>query len=159
MRQRLALAEAAPENLAARLDGLFGPAKAAGPVDWQKLACALATRGAFSIITGGPGTGKTTTVVRLLALLQALALTAPAPGKRPRALRIRLAAPTGKAAARLNEAIAGAVASLPLAELEHAGLGNAETLRASIPLSVTTLHRLLGSRPDSRRLRHHAPQR
>jgi ATP-dependent exoDNAse (exonuclease V) alpha subunit len=39
-------------------------------VDWQKLACALATRAGFSIITGGPGTGKTTTVVRLLALLQ-----------------------------------------------------------------------------------------
>ncbi|MCO5763408.1 MAG: exodeoxyribonuclease V subunit alpha, partial [Chromatiaceae bacterium] len=136
------------------LDRLF-PATPLRP-DWQKIACALAARGAFSVITGGPGTGKTTTVVRLLALLQALALTAPAPGKRPRALRIRLAAPTGKAAARLNEAIAGAVASLPLAELEHAGLGNAATLRASIPLSVTTLHRLLGSRPDTRRLRHHA---
>jgi exodeoxyribonuclease V alpha subunit len=136
------------------LDRLF-PATPIRP-DWQKIACALAARGAFSVITGGPGTGKTTTVVRLLALLQALALTAPAPGKRPRALRIRLAAPTGKAAARLNEAIAGAVASLPLAELEHAGLGNAATLRASIPLSVTTLHRLLGSRPDTRRLRHHA---
>ena len=45
-------------------------------IDWQKLACALATRGAFSIITGGPGTGKTTTVVRLLALLQAPAVEA-----------------------------------------------------------------------------------
>jgi exodeoxyribonuclease V alpha subunit len=45
-------------------------------IDWQKLACALATRGAFSIVTGGPGTGKTTTVVRLLALLQAPAVEA-----------------------------------------------------------------------------------
>ncbi len=136
------------------LDHLFPPT-AIHP-DWQKLACALAARGAFSVITGGPGTGKTTTVVRLLALLQTLALTAPAPGKPARALRIRLAAPTGKAAARLNASIAGAVASLPLAELEQAGLGNAATLRASIPLTVTTLHRLLGSRPDTRRLRHHA---
>ena len=124
--------------------------------DWQKIACALAARGAFSVITGGPGTGKTTTVVRLLALLQALALTAPAPSKTARPLRIRLAAPTGKAAARLNASIAGTVANLPLAELEQAGLCDAATLRASIPLSVTTLHRLLGSRPDTRRLRHHA---
>ncbi len=135
--------------------GHLFPPSAIDP-DWQKIACALAARGAFSVITGGPGTGKTTTVVRLLALLQALALTAPAPGKTARPLRIRLAAPTGKAAARLNASIAGAVASLPLAELEHAGLANAATLRASIPLTVTTLHRLLGSRPDTRRLRHHA---
>ncbi|MGV8228444.1 AAA family ATPase, partial [Pseudomonas aeruginosa] len=60
---------------------------------WQKLACALAARGYFSLITGGPGTGKTTTVVRLLGLLQAPAVAAGQP------LRIRLAAPTGKAAA------------------------------------------------------------
>jgi exodeoxyribonuclease V alpha subunit len=53
------------------LNGLFGSPAQNAPVDWQKLACALATRGAFSIVTGGPGTGKTTTVVRLLALLQA----------------------------------------------------------------------------------------
>lgn len=119
--------------------------------DWQKLACALAAPRAFGIITGGPGTGKTTTVVRLLALLQALALAAPNPGKPPRPLRIRLAAPTGKAAARLNESIAGAVARLPLAEL-----ANGEAVRATIPVTVTTLHRLLGSRPDTRRLRYHA---
>ncbi len=121
-----------------------------GP-DWQKLACALAAPSAFSVITGGPGTGKTTTVVRLLALLQALALAAPSPGKPPRPLRIRLAAPTGKAAARLNESIAGAVASLPLA-----ALANGEAVRATIPVTVTTLHRLLGSRPDTRHLRYNA---
>ncbi len=156
--QRMAL----PDTLLRQtLDRLF-PTSPIHP-DWQKLACALAAPGAFSVITGGPGTGKTTTVVRLLALLQTLALTAPAPGKAsdktpdkvtvkpPRPLRIRLAAPTGKAAARLNEAIAGAVASLPLA-----GLPQAEAVRASIPVTVTTLHRLLGSRPDTRRLRHHA---
>src|SRR5690606_12659890 len=103
-------------------------------IDWQKLACALAARGSFSLITGGPGTGKTTTVVRLLALLQAPALAAGQP------LRIRLAAPTGKAAARLTESIGGQVASLPVAE----------AVKQEIPSEVTTLHRLLGSRPDRR---------
>ncbi|WP_295391532.1 exodeoxyribonuclease V subunit alpha [uncultured Thiodictyon sp.] len=126
------------------LGGLFPPSAIAP--DWQKLACALAARSAFSIVTGGPGTGKTTTVVRLLALLQALALAESA-----RPLRIRLAAPTGKAAARLNASIAGTVADLKLGDL-----ADAETVRAAIPVSVTTLHRLLGSRPDTRRLRHHA---
>lgn len=126
----------------------------AAEADWQKLACALAARSAFSVITGGPGTGKTTTVVKLLALLQALALAdAPASGRPARALRIRLAAPTGKAAARLSESIAGALARLPLAEL-----GNGEAIRAAIPVAVSTLHRLLGSRPDSRLFRHHAGQ-
>lgn len=137
------------------LERLFPTAPTPGrPTDWQRLACVLAARSAFSIITGGPGTGKTTTVVRLLALLQALALSEPPPGQpmRPgRPLRIRLAAPTGKAAARLNESIAAAVAGLPLA-----GLANGEAMRAAIPVTVSTLHRLLGSRSDTRRLRHHA---
>jgi exodeoxyribonuclease V alpha subunit len=102
------------------LDALFPPAAAGeAGADWQKMACALAARSGFSILTGGPGTGKTTTVVRLLALLQALALAAPLAGGAARPLRIRLAAPTGKAAARLNESIAGAVARLPLAGLER----------------------------------------
>ena len=143
LRQRLALAEATPENLAVRLDGLFGPAKAAGPVDWQKLACALATRGAFSIITGGPGTGKTTTVVRLLALLQGPAVEARKP------LRIRLAAPTGKAAARLTESISLQVRSLAVPD----------EVREMIPSEVTTVHRLLGNRPGTRHFRHHAGNR
>ncbi|MEF8770709.1 exodeoxyribonuclease V subunit alpha [Candidatus Accumulibacter contiguus] len=134
------------------LDGLFPPAAAGeAGADWQKMACALAARSGFSILTGGPGTGKTTTVVRLLALLQALALAAPSAGGAARPLRIRLAAPTGKAAARLNESIAGAVARLPLAGLEQA-----EAVRAAIPVKVSTLHRLLGSRPDTRHFRHHA---
>ncbi|WP_414718613.1 exodeoxyribonuclease V subunit alpha [Thiocapsa sp.] len=139
------------------LERLFPPGSTPDrSTDWQKLACALAARSAFAIITGGPGTGKTTTVVRLLALLQALALAELPPdqtsaGRPQRALRIRLAAPTGKAAARLNESIAAAVASLPLADLR-----NGEAVRAAIPVTVSTLHRLLGSRPDTRRLRHHA---
>jgi exodeoxyribonuclease V alpha subunit len=137
----------------AALDVLFPsrPAQAEG-ADWQKLACALAARSAFSIITGGPGTGKTTTVVRLLALLQTLALGNAAQAHRvARPLRIRLAAPTGKAAARLNESIAGAVAQLPVARLP-----NGAAVQQAIPTVVTTLHRVLGTRPDSRRFRHDA---
>ncbi len=111
-----------------------------GP-DWQKVACALAVRSRFAVVTGGPGTGKTTTVVKLLALLQHLA-----PARR---LRIRLAAPTGKAAARLNESIASAVDRLPLAEL-----GAPELLRAAIPSRVETVHRLLGGSPLRGGFRH-----
>ncbi|MDR9753157.1 exodeoxyribonuclease V subunit alpha [Pseudomonas sp. SZMC_28357] len=140
LRQRLATGEATPADLAERLTGLFGPATPGGVIDWQKLACALATRGAFSIVTGGPGTGKTTTVVRLLALLQAPAVATGEP------LRIRLAAPTGKAAARLTESISQQVRNLEV---------SAE-VRERIPSDVTTVHRLLGSRPGTRHFRHHA---
>lgn len=145
---RLAAAPSLPDDaLRDVLEVLFPPDAGSPAPDWQKLACALAARSAFAIVTGGPGTGKTTTVVRLLAVLQALAL-ADTPA---RPLRIRLAAPTGKAAARLNESIAGAVA-----KLELTGLPDAEALRGHIPVEVTTLHRLLGSRPDTRHFRHHA---
>ncbi|MFI0471827.1 exodeoxyribonuclease V subunit alpha [Halomonas sp. HMF6819] len=120
-------------------------------LDWQKTACALAARRRFAVITGGPGTGKTTTVVRLLALLQTLRLSH-APTK---PLRIRLAAPTGKAAARLNESIAGQVSGLPTAALEALLEEQvAGALEGAIPVEVTTLHRLLGARPDTRHFRH-----
>jgi exodeoxyribonuclease V alpha subunit len=154
---RSAAFEAALPPGAARraLDVLFEArgAQAGKPprADWQKLACALAARSAFSIVTGGPGTGKTTTVVKLLALLQTLALGQDGRGAGARALRIRLAAPTGKAAARLNESIAGAVARLPFDDLAQG-----DALRAAIPTVVTTLHRVLGTRPGSRRFRHDA---
>ncbi|MDX9666725.1 exodeoxyribonuclease V subunit alpha [Pseudomonas sp. P5_152] len=143
LRQRLVAAEPTPVDLPERLGGLFGQARAGAPIDWQKLACALATRSAFSIITGGPGTGKTTTVVRLLALLQAPAVEVGKP------LRIRLAAPTGKAAARLTESISQQVRSLQVAD----------AVRDKIPADVTTVHRLLGSRPGTRHFRHHAGNR
>ncbi|MEE2763041.1 MAG: exodeoxyribonuclease V subunit alpha [Pseudomonadota bacterium] len=116
-------------------------------VDYQQLACALAARHRFAVITGGPGTGKTTTVVRLLAALQAIAGHTGDRGGRK--YRIRLAAPTGKAAARLNESIAGAVRKLPFDQLPG------QVGPDDIPTRVTTLHRLLGSRPDTRQFRHH----
>lgn len=140
LRDRLAQIEATPEQLSSRLAKLFEGGAIPGQIDWQKLACALATRAAFSIITGGPGTGKTTTVVRLLALLQAPAVEQGSP------LRIRLAAPTGKAAARLTESIGQQVERLEVSD----------AVRAHIPTDVSTVHRLLGSRPGSRHFRHHA---
>lgn len=151
---RLGLPEQAPDSvgiLSELLDVLFDHTTTVVP-DWQKLACALAARSAFSVITGGPGTGKTTTVVTLLALLQALALGA----TDGRALRIRLAAPTGKAAARLSASISTAINRLPMTALAQAINIPADTIKKNIPDSVTTLHRLLGSRPDSRHFRHHA---
>ncbi|HEX7816251.1 exodeoxyribonuclease V subunit alpha [Dyella sp.] len=130
-----------PANLGAQLLQLFPGDH--GP-QWQRIACALAARQRFTVITGGPGTGKTTTVVRLLGLLQTLRLE-----QHPQPLRIRLAAPTGKAAARLNASIASQVNALPVEE----------NVRAAIPTRVTTLHRLLGSRSDTRRFIHHAGHR
>ncbi|MBL8250116.1 MAG: exodeoxyribonuclease V subunit alpha [Candidatus Competibacter sp.] len=108
-----------------------------GP-DWQKVAAAVAALKRLCVISGGPGTGKTSTVLRILALLAAR------PGERP--LRVALAAPTGKAAARLQESIRAAKPAL--------GLGPEQA--AQIPEEASTLHRLLGGRPDSASFRHHA---
>ncbi|WP_256660887.1 exodeoxyribonuclease V subunit alpha [Pseudomonas sp. DY-1] len=106
--------------------------------DWQRLAAAQAVRRNLAVISGGPGTGKTTTVVRLLAAL----LEQPG-GER---LAIGLAAPTGKAAARMAEAIRNAKAELPVSD----------TIKAVLPEEARTLHRLLGSRGDTPKVRHHA---
>ena len=106
--------------------------------DWQRLAAAQAVRRRLAVISGGPGTGKTTTVVRLLAAL----LEQPG-GER---LAIGLAAPTGKAAARMAEAIRNAKAELPVSD----------AVKAALPDEARTLHRLLGSRGDSPKVRHDA---
>ncbi|AGA84825.1 exodeoxyribonuclease V subunit alpha [Stutzerimonas stutzeri] len=106
--------------------------------DWQRLAAAQAVRRRLAVISGGPGTGKTTTVVRLLAAL----LEQPG-GER---LAIGLAAPTGKAAARMAEAIRNAKAELPVSD----------AVKDALPDEARTLHRLLGSRGDSPRVRHDA---
>lgn len=107
--------------------------------DWQRLAAAQAVRRKLAVISGGPGTGKTTTVVRLLAALLEQ-------GEEGVALAIGLAAPTGKAAARMAEAIRNAKASLPVSE----------AIKAALPEEARTLHRLLGSRGDSPQVRHNA---
>ena len=115
-------------------------------------ACALAARSQFAIITGGPGTGKTTTVVKLLAALQSIAgcehRDIDGSSKSPRKLKIALAAPTGKAAARLNQSIRASVLKLPFADLPG------KVNEHDIPQNVTTLHRLLGSRGASREFIH-----
>ena len=131
-----------PDDLESRLDALFEPLRGAGEkakieIHWQSVAAAIAAKGSFSVISGGPGTGKTTTVIHLLALLQQMALEA---GHK---LRIRMAAPTGKAAARLTESLIHAMEILP------------ENMRETLPREVTTLHRLLGSRPNTRHFLHH----
>ena len=107
--------------------------------DWQRLAAAQAVRRRLAVISGGPGTGKTTTVVRLLAAL----LEQPHAGS---TLAIGLAAPTGKAAARMAEAIRNAKAALPVSE----------AIKAALPDEARTLHRLLGSRGDTPKVRHDA---
>ena len=113
--------------------------------DWQQMACAIALRGRLSVITGGPGTGKTYTAARLLALLFAV-------DAQPERLRVALAAPTGKAAARLKQAIDAALEGL------HQRLGGALDLPALTQRmgAARTLHALLGARPDTRQFRHHA---
>jgi type II secretory pathway predicted ATPase ExeA len=128
------------------LDALFGPADPQSPQHSQRLACAMALRQRTCIITGGPGTGKTTTVMRLLALLQQAHGSAP--------LRVLLAAPTGKAAARLKQSIDAALLTLAPALQGH---GDLLQWVAHIG-PAQTLHRLLGARPDARAFQRNARQ-
>ncbi|WP_174907055.1 AAA family ATPase [Burkholderia diffusa] len=109
-----------PDRLRDSLVRYFGPAT--GEVDWQRVAAIVALTGRVTIVSGGPGTGKTTTVVGVLACL----LDAQ-PG-----LRIALAAPTGKAAQRMQEALHARAGDLP------------PELAARLPDTSYTLHRLLG---------------
>ncbi|HET7486689.1 MAG TPA: exodeoxyribonuclease V subunit alpha [Acidimicrobiales bacterium] len=133
-----------PAVLAGGLDRLFPPA-GEGP-DLQRLAAATAVLRRLAVVAGGPGTGKTTTVAAVLALLDEQAAAA---GARPP--RMALAAPTGKAAARLEEAVHQQAARLPVADATRARL---------LALDGSTLHRLLGWRPSGpNRFRHHGGNR
>ncbi|APD11376.1 exodeoxyribonuclease V subunit alpha [Pandoraea vervacti] len=126
-----------------RLHRYFGSGVLLSPDDrrepnWQMAAAALALERSLVVLSGGPGTGKTTTVVGLLACLL----------ERDGDLRVALAAPTGKAAQRMQEALT-VRQDLP------------ETVRMALPEAAVTLHRLLGVLPESaeqvgRRFRHHA---
>jgi exodeoxyribonuclease V alpha subunit len=134
----LAMVASGGNEMATDVDRLFPEG-----YEEQREAAELALSQRLTVLTGGPGTGKTTTVARLLALL---AEHASAGSSR---LRIALAAPTGKAAARLQEAV-----QLEIDQLELVDQRRISGLRA------TTLHRLLGSRPDnSSRFRHHRGNR
>ncbi|WBY02821.1 AAA family ATPase [Ramlibacter tataouinensis] len=135
----LQLAGRAPQPIAAalrdRLAMLFqrGPGEPA-EVDWQQVAAALALRQGLAVISGGPGTGKTTTVARLLACLLEQQTDA----------RIVLAAPTGKAAARMGEALRERAAEFPA------------PVRDRLPGEAFTVHRLLGYHPGRGSFRHDA---
>ncbi len=120
--------------VSAVLDALFGPDTAGHP-DLQRRAVLRGVRGGVSIIAGGPGTGKTHTVARLLA---AASLVAEAQGFD---LQVALAAPTGKAAARMGEAVTREVQALSEAGLIEPDL--AQVLTSTTP---TTVHSLLGWR-------------
>ncbi|MFA0287527.1 exodeoxyribonuclease V subunit alpha, partial [Vibrio sp. 10N.222.45.F7] len=107
-------------------------------LNWQKVAAAVALSRRFAVISGGPGTGKTTTVTKLLSAMVEQSLSQ---GKTP---TIKLVAPTGKAAARLTESIGKAIEQLPLAP----------EVKANIPTESSTLHRLLGAIPNRAEFRH-----
>lgn len=135
-------AEADPGALATLFGQLFPQAR--DGIDHQARAAAVALRHPLVLVTGGPGTGKTTTIARLLVLLAAQAVQA------DQALpRVALAAPTGRAAERMAESLRLAVQRLRL-------VGIAPALCDAMPSTGTTLHRLLGVIPDSPRFRHHA---
>ena len=135
--------EGDPATVAALFAELFPRAREGGD-DRQARAAALALRRRLLLVTGGPGTGKTTTIARLLVLRVALAaaggLDAP---------RIALAAPTGRAAARMAESLRAAVAAMRDA-------GVAADLLDALPGTASTLHRLLGTVLDRPHFRHGA---
>ncbi|MEM7787894.1 MAG: exodeoxyribonuclease V subunit alpha [Bacteroidota bacterium] len=118
-------ADVPPEAAVAAFARLFPP-RADGALDRQALATAAALRQRVLLVAGGPGTGKTYTATRILALLLAAEPD----------LRVALAAPTGKAAARLGESLADGVAGLP------------EDLARGVPTEAVTLHKLLGAHPE-----------
>ena len=129
-RANTALSDLDYPRLTRDVQKLFQPLPS-GKTDWQKVAAIMAVTRSFSVISGGPGTGKTTTVAKILALLLGQC-------KDRKKLRIILGAPTGKAASRLQETIASTGLLQENSELPQA----------------TTLHRMLGTIPNSPYFRH-----
>ena len=122
-----------PAELKARVGRYFAePKNDDDHIDWQRVAALVALSGRLTIVSGGPGTGKTTTVVGVLACLL---------DENP-ALRIALAAPTGKAAQRMQEALVERANVLP------------PELAERLPRTSFTLQRLLGTQANGR-FRHH----
>jgi exodeoxyribonuclease V alpha subunit len=126
-----------PGQLKAALNRLF-PQEDQDAIDWQKVAAFSAAFNRFCVIAGGPGTGKTFTIARILALILELSEGA--------ALNVQLAAPTGKAAARLKEAI----------NASRKDLNCSGAVKAAIPDDVATIHRMLKTIPGSPYFRHNA---
>ncbi len=125
-----------------RLEHYFGNAKAAA-TDWQRLAAQQALQQHFLILSGGPGTGKTTTITRMLAML--IEQHHLVQGLEETPLRILLAAPTGKAAIRMLDSIRN----------EQQRLNLDDAVLAHMPKQASTLHKLLGFIPQSVVFKHH----
>jgi len=131
--------------ISSTLDMLFPQSDNMGVTDydWQKISTATAFTKRLAVITGGPGTGKTTTVTKLLFLLTHHA-----------DMTIRLVAPTGKAAARLSESIKASKVRLKQELVPFADQIDLTSL-SRVPEEASTLHRLLGVIPNSPKFRHH----
>jgi exodeoxyribonuclease V alpha subunit len=114
----------------------YFPKDKSNKVNWQKAAAFSALTNKFCVISGGPGTGKTSTVAKIIALL-----LEQRKGKRT---EITLTTPTGKAAARLQESITNAKSALPCAD----------EIKAKMPEKALTVHRLLGYIHGSPEFRH-----
>ena len=126
---------------------LFGESNAAvdlSDVDWQKVSVANALGKQFSIVTGGPGTGKTTTVTKLLVALCEVF---------DEPFVIKMVAPTGKAAQRLTESIGKAKVAL---QNQHS---LSDSVWSSVPNEAMTIHRLLGVIPHHHQFRHNESNR
>lgn len=114
-------------------------------INWQLIAALTAILSRFSIITGGPGTGKTTAVAKLLAILYTIDPD----------VKVALAAPTGKAAARMKESLMSAVIRGKDGEEQLIRSLNIDMLSFD-SLNASTLHRLLGYRPGTHYFKHDA---
>lgn len=115
------------------INNLF-PDTHSGEIDWQKVAVVSALTRRIAIISGGPGTGKTTTISKLLVALVKIIQEPDA-----KKIQIMATAPTGKAAARLTESLSNALSHLNLPS----------SIKNSLPTEAITLHRLLGARPNT----------